>query len=299
MPIERKKAIIIGVSVLIAGLIIWSIYLLIPRAHVVLQIAPKDASLKVGEKNYGEVVRGQKISISPGTHSFELSRDEFSTENVTVEVKDGETKEVMIALTPQTAEAWEILRSDDDSVAIFEGYNSKKGYQNIVAIEAENPLYKQLPVDTREYYIGVCDSLKHPKDELKKAVCVDLTVDHPSVRDMARTALQKIGFDFSKEEIYYSADANKYNVISTDAYTIDHYHDLSGVETPTFAIMVNFKEMASTAAYEDYLIQTKDQALAKLAADGYKIENLNIVYVNPQLEQFNTNEDVEFPSVAH
>lgn len=297
--VSTRKIIIIVISLIVLGLIIWSIYLLTPRGYVILKIAPQEASLSIGEKDYGTVEQDQKIAVSPGTHTLELSRDEFSTETISVEVKDGETKLAVIALTPQTGAAWEILRSNPDSVAIFESFGSRQSVQNMKNLQAENPAYKELPINTREYYANACQSLKHPTDNAKKAVCVDLAVDHPTVEINARNALVDAGFNLQEDEIYFSVDKNKYNVLETDTYSIDHYKDLSAADKPTLIILVNFQEMASEDAYNAYLIEMKDEALASLKTAGYKLDNYYIAYVNPQLEQFNTDHDVSFPSVVH
>jgi hypothetical protein len=291
-----RRIVIIAVGIFALVIIASIIYLLTPRGYVMLQLAPKEASLTIDKQSRTSVTRGQKISMTPGEHTLVFSRDEFSTETLSVSVKNGETTTVTAALTPQTDAAWGIMRADKDSVAIFEGFNSRKTQQNITTFEAANPLYKKLPINTQEYYIYPCPSFLHPTNPLKKAICIDLTVE--TTREAALTALKNTGFDTSKEEMYISTDSKVRPIIHSDTFTIDYYHDLSN-DKPTFVILINNQLSGSVAEQTAYLIKEKDSALAALEQAGYPLDNLNITYVNPELVKFNSSKDVTYPIIYH
>lgn len=290
-----QRSVVIGVGLAIIGLIAWSVYLLLPHSSITLQIAPKQANLTIDNSQHMSVTRGQKIRISPGQHTLSLSRSEFSTEQTTVNLKNGETQTITLALTPQTDNAWNIMRSDPDSMTIYQLYNDKKTSSTITSIQSQNPLYEKLPLNTREYYIYLCPSLKHPTDKLKKAICVIPTVD--ATRQLSLDALKSAGFDLSKEEVYVSLDETVLPIIDNDQYTISYYRDLSTSNKPTFSILIPYKTM-DPQAYQSYLTSQRDKALAALTQAGYSLPDITFVYINPELVKYNTSKDIVFPGTS-
>lgn len=291
---NTKKLITIG-GLVFVSLFIWLIYALTPKTYIQLQIAPSSADLSIDSKEYGTVSYNQKIVVSPGEHTIQLSRAEFSTETTTVSVEKNETKTVLLALTPQTDEAWSILRSDPTSVSIFEGFGAKKSTDIAKKIETKNPLYEKLPINTREYYIYLCPSLKDFTNELKRAICVDMVDDQ--VLSNALLALDNAGFDRSKEEIYASTDSNIRPIITNSDYTVSYYRGLNANNKPTFAIIIKSPTIGESRTSE--LIALKDKALAEFTALGFPLDKSNIVFVNHELEAYNTSPDVIFPGAAH
>lgn len=295
ITLNLKQLIIIG-GVLFAGIIVMLVIAFLPRTQILLQIAPNSASLNLDGKDIGTVSYDQKLTVSPGDHTLKLSRSEFSTETVTITAKKDKTTNAMIALTPQTDAAWAILRSDPTSVAIFQGYGAKKAVTNQDQVNRANPAYKNLPINTREYYIYLCPSLKNYGDNKKRAICVDLVSDLPAIRDHATAALAAAGIDTTKEEVYTSADSNVRPIVVTEHYAISYHRDLDGHNKPTFAILIISTTTGNARTAE--LAKWRDQALAALQQAGYKLPNVNIVYVNPELVQFNTSPDISYPAVT-
>ena len=295
ITLTPKHLTIIG-GVLFVGIVAMLVIAFLPKTQLLLQIAPNSASLALDGKDLGTVHYNQKLTVTPGKHTLTLSRSEFSTETISVTATKDQTVDAMIALTPQTDAAWTILRSDPTSVAIFEGYGAKKSLANQTAVNDAHPAYKNLPINTNEYYIYLCPSLKHYSDKLQRAICVDLASDTPAVRQDAANALAKAGIDITKEEVYTSADAKIRPIITTDHYTITYHRDLDGHNKPTFAILIMSTVTGSARTAE--LMKGRDQALAAFQQAGYSLANVNLVYINPELTQYNTSPDIEYPGIS-
>ncbi len=295
LTLNPKQLTIIG-GVLLVGIVVMLVIAFLPKTQILLQIAPNSASLNLDGKDIGTVQYNQKLTVTPGSHTLKLSRSEFSTETVQVSATKDQTVNAMIALTPQTDAAWTILRSDPTSVSIFEGYGAKKSLANQNALNDAHPAYKNLPINTNEYYAYLCPSLKHYTDKLQRAICVDLANDTPTIRQDAANALAKAGIDAAKEEVYVSSDSKVRPIITNDHYTISYHRDLDGHNKPTFAVLV--MSTVTGAGRTAELTKWRTQALADLQAAGYSIPDVNLVYVNPELAQYNTSPDIAYPGIS-
>lgn len=291
--LSNRRIILTGASLLLIGLLAWWIYVSLPRTQVHLQIAPDTARLSIDGKDVGTVSHGKKITVAPGKHTLKLSREEFSTEETTVTVEKDQTVSVLLALTPQTDAAWAILRGNSTSVAIFEGYGAKKSTSVASQIEKANPLYKKLPINTREYYIYLCPSLKDFANPLKRSLCVDVVNDQ--LADKARSTLVNAGFDLAKEEVYVSTDPATRPILKTSEYDINYHKELNANNKPTFAFLVYVPFDAPNRAAQ--LVALKDKALTDFKNAGFIETKVNIVYVNPELHEYNSSEDIEYPGL--
>ena len=169
---DGRKVLFIAAGAFVALIIGLIIFALIPRATLILSVAPEEITLVVNGSRQS-IKTGQEITVTPGTISIELQRDEFDIYTETFEIKNGETREVLYALNPQTDAARELLKTVK-SQRILEriaGVEVKKGAEKITQA---NPILKDLPINDKFYVISACSSKKFPDDTSKIAVCINL-----------------------------------------------------------------------------------------------------------------------------
>ena len=156
-------------SALIIGLIINA---LIPRATILFSVAPHNITVSINGKTQS-VTNGQKISVSPGTISLTLSRSEFKDYSEQIQIKNGETQEVLYALTPLTDAAKQLLNTDE-SQQIIQRIGNNTIQAGAADLAKKYPILNILPINDKFYTILPCDSVKYPGDKTKVAICVKL-----------------------------------------------------------------------------------------------------------------------------
>ena len=188
--------IIVAVVALIAGLIAYS---LIPRASILLSIAPEEFTVTYNGSSQN-VTTGKKITVTPGDVSVSISRDGFETSTKTVTIKNGENQELLLALVPKT----------DAARALLETEKSQQIIQRIANINMKNttaqyvqdyPIFSVLPIKDKFYVITSCESRLYPNDKTKVAICVnlfDMEAKQSAIEDINRR-----GFSVDDYEIYY------------------------------------------------------------------------------------------------
>lgn len=169
---HRKQILIALIALAAVGLIALIVYSLIPRATIILSVAPEQFTVSInGVKR--EADTGEIVTVSPGEIEVTLSRDEFDTYTERVVVKNGERKEILVALTAQTPAA-ELLLKTDKSQEIIQRITGKKIEQGTKELGEKNPILKELPIRERFYTIIACNSEKYPDDKTKFAICIQL-----------------------------------------------------------------------------------------------------------------------------
>jgi len=204
MKLSRNKIISISIGIVVVGLIAWWwIYLLIPRSTLYLRVAPQEVTItnEGGDTKFsGTYHNNDKLTISPGTYKFTVSRDEFKSYTTTVTLKDGETGKLLTALTPLTDAAKELLNNDDSQAVIeeFEGLLQSQGEEKLTT---DYPILTVLPINERLYKIDACESVKHPDDFTKIAICI--YEKDESLKPYALNAIKSAGYNPDDYEIRY------------------------------------------------------------------------------------------------
>lgn len=196
---NKKTLRIIGIviGVVIVGVVA---LMLIPRSTILLSVAPDEFTISIDGKK-GELKKtGDSLSLSPGTHSVSISRDEFKTYETSITVKNKENFEVLIALEPLTDAARELLNSEK-SQAIIQRITGKRMTSDIEKVRTDYPIISKLPIEDKYFTISSCPSVKYPNDATKVAICVYLF--DPEAKESADDELQSLGFNLDDYEILY------------------------------------------------------------------------------------------------
>lgn len=172
----NKRNISIGLGVLfIIGLIIMSIvYSLTPKATLVLALAPEEGFLSIDGGPKNAVKNKQNISIKPGAHTVEFSRDEFDPLSQTFTVDDKKSIEVIIVLNPLTEAAKKLLLTPG-AQEVVQRFVGKKFIKESEQLDQTYPILSILPIEARLYTVNSCRSVKYPDDSTKIALCADMS----------------------------------------------------------------------------------------------------------------------------
>ena len=171
MPRPRTLK-IIGV-VLVVGFITLCVYLLIPKTYIIFAAAPGEITVVINGKPAQQVKNKDQIMVGEGHYKITASRNEFDSYTAELDVKSGATAEFLVALTPQTEAARELLL-DKASQSVIQRFHGNKLTAETQKITDTNPIIKVLPISARLYTIYACPSVKFAGDSTKIAICVDL-----------------------------------------------------------------------------------------------------------------------------
>ncbi|RWZ78367.1 MAG: PEGA domain-containing protein [Candidatus Microsaccharimonas sossegonensis] len=192
---------IIGVVLLVLGLI----FISIPKTQLTLTIAPLKATIQVDSGGKTVVNNSSNFSITPGTHKITVSQDGFTQYETTISIKNGETQELLVALTPNTSAAQQLL-NNPTAQAIVQRFGGKKLNAGVSELDKNYPILKDLPIEARLYRIYPCTSLKYPNDVTKIAVCVDSNIDTASLKPYIEQEITSRGYTVADYEIIYTSD---------------------------------------------------------------------------------------------
>jgi hypothetical protein len=198
---SRKNIIRIGAAVVLLFLIGLIIYSFVPRATLVMSVAPEEFTVTIDGKNT-DIKTGDSITVTPGDVSFKISRDGFDDYTQTISIKNGERVEILQALNPKTDEARRLLNSDV-SQAIIQRVTNVKLQKTTNDLTKTYPLLAELPINDKFYTVSLCESRLHPDDASKVAVCV--TLYDPEAKQSAIDDVNGRGFDLNEYETYYEA----------------------------------------------------------------------------------------------
>lgn len=203
----NKRNIVIAVSGLVLiGIIVFSvIYSLTPRATLLLALAPESGSLSLDGATTQTVSNKQKISVKPGKHTVEFSRDEFDSFKLDITVENNKSVEVIIALNPLTDAARKLLLTpgSQEVVQRFGGQQIEKGAKTL---EKAYPILSVLPITARLYVINSCKSVKFPNDPSKMALCADVSQD--GLESYIYSDIRRFGYNPDDYEIIITNIAN-------------------------------------------------------------------------------------------
>jgi len=168
------KRIIKALGLVFGMIIIGSIiYLLIPRAEILFQVAPEQVKISINGKEYRNITNGDKISLSPGKYKIIVYRDEFDPAIFEMDLKNHESKEIVSVLTPLTENAKKLL-DNERSGRVIEKFTAMNMDKAIKTIQTRYPIVNILPIENRNYAVRSCASKLHPGDMNKIALCVDI-----------------------------------------------------------------------------------------------------------------------------
>ena len=197
MQFTRKRVIqIIGWSV---GLLVLGLFInaLIPRATILFSVAPQVITVVVNGKEQS-VTNGDQITVAPGEIILELKQDGFDATGETFVIENGETREILVALNPQTAAA-EALLQNRESQIIIERIGGRDVVQGAEQLRERYPIIAELPINERFYTIRTCESEREEAQPGDIAICVQLyTLE---ARQSALNDIERRGFSLDDYEI--------------------------------------------------------------------------------------------------
>ncbi len=190
------RLILIGAALLVIGLIV---YALIPRASLLMSIAPEDFTVTVNGHSQ-QVKTGDSITVTPGDISLSVSRDGFDTYTQKLTIKNGEKVEILQVLNPKTDEAKALLNTDK-SQAIIQRVTNVKMKEATDKLSKDYPILSILPLSEKYFTVTTCPSQKYPKDSTKIAICVNLF--NLEAKQQAIDTVSQKGFDLNNYETYF------------------------------------------------------------------------------------------------
>lgn len=187
------------------GIVILVIYLLIPRATIVLSVAPESFSVSVNEEEAKLYEMGDRLEVTPGTHRLTISRDGFEDYTTSVTIKNRDTFEVLYALTPQTDAARELLETER-SQEIIQRITNQRMESELVEISKNYPIVEILPIRDKFFTVSTCTSEEFPDDTTKIAICVDLY--EPQARASVSEVINARGHSLEDYEVRFTTRSN-------------------------------------------------------------------------------------------
>lgn len=194
---KTYKRIIIGVVVgfvlLIVGIsaanIIWGkIY----SVTLDLMIAPTDSTIMVN----GELMKAGEHRVKPGEYKIEVSRDGFESEVKLVLLEEGETKNVLMALTPNDPSTMDWYYTHEEDATIADGVASQEYVEYAEEMAEEEDIVENLPVYTYGYILGYGDCSEKEVTDF----CVVIRAEF-GYRDEAVEYLRGTGKDLAKYRV--------------------------------------------------------------------------------------------------
>ena len=194
---KRNKIFLIVAGVILLGLFV---YAFIPKTTVLFAVAPGVVDISIDGKMKQSIKNSDSQGIGAGKHTFIVSRSEFSPYTGTIDVKQGEKNELLVALTPLTDNAKKLLE-DDASQSVVQRFYGKSFTRDTEIVSKQNPIITILPFQARLYRVYVCSSKKYPTDITKIAICADMY--HEGLQPYIEKDILSRGFNPSDYEMIY------------------------------------------------------------------------------------------------
>ncbi len=172
----NKKIIISASGLFVAIIISILVYsFIIPKAFIQFSIAPENVFLDINGSSKA-IKNGDKLRLAPGDYKIILSASGFSTYSKDVVLANNQNFELLVALTPQTDAAKQLLLNDSSQAIMQRFYGKQASIDNNIILK-NYPLVSILPIQARLYSIAACPSQKYPNDNTKIAICVTESQD--------------------------------------------------------------------------------------------------------------------------
>lgn len=198
---NKRNIIIIGIMSVLLIIIVAIIYFIIPRSYIKFETAPQQVIVLIDNKDKYYINNQDIISVNPGNHTVSVSQNEFSPYIKEISIKDKQTNDFLVALTPLTDAAKNKL-TDINSVAIVQRFYGKFYIQQTDKMTEDYPILNILPIKARLYIISACQSKKYPNDLTKIALCVD--TNQSGLESYVSKDIQSRGYNPSDYEIIWN-----------------------------------------------------------------------------------------------
>ncbi|MEI6228493.1 MAG: PEGA domain-containing protein [Candidatus Saccharibacteria bacterium] len=199
---------IIKISAIVFGLLCIGliIYYLIPKSYIRFSVAPKSVYVSINN-NKQTINNGDTITVSPGKYSITISQKEFESYTKEIELKNGETNDILLVLTPITDSAIALL-NDPSIQDVIESSTIETRNKEVANNIKNNPILNILPITDKYYTATSCPSEKYPNNNSKIAVCIELThtdeAPDADLKDYALENIKKSGYDPATLEIIWT-----------------------------------------------------------------------------------------------
>ncbi|HZJ34712.1 MAG TPA: PEGA domain-containing protein [Candidatus Angelobacter sp.] len=170
---DKRNIVTISIIVWVfISIIAIGIYFLVPKTYIKFVTAPQIISVSIDGGNAQSITNGANIGVSSGKHLISISQNDFNPYVKEIDLKGGQTTEFIVALTPLTDAASELLK-DDKSQVVLKSFYGKIYTQPTDSLIKNYPILSILPIRARLYTIYACESKKYSNDPTKIALCVD------------------------------------------------------------------------------------------------------------------------------
>lgn len=206
--IKRNKIFMIVGLLIIVLAIVSVLYSLTPRSTIALALAPEAGFISIDGGSNQPVNNKQNLTVTPGKHTVKFSRDEFDSYSKDITVADKQTVEIVIALTPRTDAAKQLLVTTgaDEVMQRFDNEKSAKGEDQL---NKSYPILSILPIQARLYMVTPCQSVKYPNDRTKLALCVDMA--ESGLEPFVNKDITSKGYDPADYEMVFKTVPNSDN----------------------------------------------------------------------------------------
>jgi len=208
---NKRNIIIISIIVGILIIIALVIYSLTPKAYIKFTTAPQQVIVSIASSSKQSINRAIKnegiIRVAPGHYIITVSQDEFGSYIKEVDITNKQTVEFLVALTPLTDAARELIK-DDKSQAIVQRFYGDMYTQQTDKITKNYPILSILPIKARLYMVYACASQKYPDDTTKIALCVDEGQSDVNLKPYVIKDLQSRGYNPTDYEIIWTSQSS-------------------------------------------------------------------------------------------
>lgn len=195
----RRTITLLIIGFIVLATIIGVIYALIPRATIMLSVAPEEFTVSVNGQTSSKKT-GDSISVTPGDITIGISHDGFDTYTQKISIKNGEKTEILQALTAQTDAARALLKTEKSQL-IIQRIKGNQTNSTVTDLTKNYPLISVLPINDKYYTITPCDSKKYPNDKTKIAICI--TLFNLEAKQSALDDITSRGFKTTDYEIIF------------------------------------------------------------------------------------------------
>lgn len=213
-PDKKSKLRLIAVIALVFGVFFMIWYFVFgpgDRTSVEIFVAPSDAKVVMD----GKPINAGMVSIKPGKHTFEASRQYFESVKKEVDTADlGAAKTIYLALYPNSPEGEAFLAANPDEQMRYERVSGAEYSALQRKLLDEYPITTKLPYETLEYEVDydvtqdgevvflvkfyVPNAIRPGTDAYKQELL--------RLKDVALSYLESQGVDTKKIQVKYSPD---------------------------------------------------------------------------------------------
>lgn len=206
--IREHKIIATVVTVLVAGFIVFSLYIIISRTGkeaVTIQLTPDDTILTINDEKHGEGT----IYLAPGNYSVHAEREGFQAYDGTLEVSQSNltTPQIDLALQPVSEEAIRWQEEHANLYSAHEGRSGDRATEFGINFQEQFPITGHLPF--RNYIYSIGHRLKNIDNPSEGIVIAISAIT--GYREAALDKIRELGFEPTDYEIEFNDYENPFN----------------------------------------------------------------------------------------